>query len=135
MSLPIHLSTSSLLVGLESVCGDQQKGCASVDDSGSGRRDAGRAVLDGLVNTPVEGGGRGGGDGAVKIYQLCSNSLSMSENSRPGDGAGELAGVGAAEGEFTVGHGVLSRWLEGDTDDSARDKPLLQQVIRHCDGA
>ena len=92
----VESSTGGAPVAVERIGGEVEKGGASVDDSGSGRRDAGRAVLYGLVNTPVEGGGRGGGDGAVRVYQLCSDSLSISKNSRPGDGAGELGGISTA---------------------------------------
>ena len=54
MGLPIHLSTSSLLVGLESVCGDQQESCTSVDDSGGRVQDLSvLAIGKGLINTPV----------------------------------------------------------------------------------
>ena len=107
----VQHTTCCPLVSLEGVGSEEQESGAGIDDACGRAGDRGRAVLDGLVDTPVEGRGRGGGDGCE------------------GDGAGELGGVGAAEGELAVGGGLGGRRLEGDTDEVGGDEALGEGVV------
>ena len=57
--------------------------------------------------------------------------MTLLDDLRVGDRAGELARVGAAEGELAVGHGLLGGRLEGHGDDLGGDRALVEEVVGH----
>ena len=108
--------------------GDVEKSGASVDDTGSAGRDRGGAVLHGLVDAPVEGGGRSGGDGTVESKIRNGLCQTLEGYVRVGDGAGELGGVSSAESELAVGVLLRGRRCEGDSNKVGGDQALGEGV-------
>ena len=113
--------------------GDVEESGASVDDTGSAGRDRGGAVLHGLVDAPVEGGGRSGGDGTVESKIRNGLCQTLEGYVRVGDGAGELGGVSSAESELAVGVLLRGRRCEGDSDKVGRDQALGEGIASDYD--
>ena len=55
----------------------------------------------------------------------------MSQNSRPGDGAGEFGGISTAEGQLAVLTARGRRGFERDRNEISRNDALCEGVVGH----
>ena len=111
--------------------GDQDQGSPGVDDASSGREDRSSAVLDGLVDAPVEARRLSRSVGADQ-FSVSMEKLRLSDRAclHPRYRSSELSGVGTTECQLAILLAAGCRGLKRHCNLVNWDSSLAEKVVR-----